>query len=168
MKERLKDLRKALGLNQSKFSKKIGIGQGSYSRIETGETVITEQNIRLVCLTFGVNESWLRTGAGDMFINKDLADTPEERELLGIFRRLSEDMKDFFLKMGRELLKKREAKADSEREAGVDPEKRETIQNAPGSATRPPEAPQDDKPAQGTEKGESPGIGPNPKNGETG
>jgi hypothetical protein len=39
-----------------------------------------------------------------MFINKDLADTPEEREILGIFRRLSDDMKEFFLDMGRKLL----------------------------------------------------------------
>jgi prophage antirepressor-like protein len=39
---------------------------------------------------------------------------------------------------------------------------------APEDTTRPPEAPQEAKPAQDTEKGENPGIGPNPKNGETG
>jgi transcriptional regulator with XRE-family HTH domain len=104
MKERLKDLRKALGLNQSEFAAKLGMKQGGYSHIETGENALTEQNIRLVCLTFGVNEPWLRTGAGDMFINKDLAETPEEREILGIFRRLTDDMKEFFLDMGRKLL----------------------------------------------------------------
>jgi transcriptional regulator with XRE-family HTH domain len=125
MNRRLRDIRKALGLNQSEFAAKLGMKQGGYSQVETGENALTEQNIRLVCLTFGVNESWFRTGAGDMFINKDLADTPEERELLGIFRRLSDDMKEFFLNMGRELLKKRESKADSGRETGEEPEKRE-------------------------------------------
>jgi transcriptional regulator with XRE-family HTH domain len=160
MKERLKDLRKALGLNQSEFSKKIGIGQGSYSRIETGETVITEQSTRLVCLIFGVNESWLKTGVGEMFITKDLADTPEEKELLGIFRRLSAEMKEFFLDMGRKLAKTGTKRAEI---PGAD-----AFPNVPGSTTSPSEIPQKAKPVTDTEKGESPGIGPNPKNGETG
>jgi transcriptional regulator with XRE-family HTH domain len=124
MNRRLKDVRKALGLNQSEFAAKIGIGQGSYSHIETGENAFTEQNIRLICLTFGVNEAWLRTGAGDMFINKDLAETPEERELLSIFRRLSEDMKEFFLDMGRKLLIKTGTAQNDPLEAppGAEPE----------------------------------------------
>ncbi|MDR1148575.1 MAG: helix-turn-helix transcriptional regulator [Spirochaetaceae bacterium] len=105
MNKQLKDLRKALKLNQSDFADRLGMKQGGYSHIEIGQNTLTEQNIRLICLTFGVNESWLRTGEGDMFISKELADTPEEKELLGIFRRLSDEMKDFFLDMGRKLVK---------------------------------------------------------------
>ncbi|MDR2602224.1 MAG: helix-turn-helix domain-containing protein [Spirochaetaceae bacterium] len=111
MNKRLRDIRKAIGLNQSEFAAKLGMKQGGYSQVETGENALTEQNIRLVCLTFGVNENWLRTGAGDMFIAKDLAETIEEKELLDIFGRLTDDMKDFFLNMGRELLKKKKEPA---------------------------------------------------------
>jgi transcriptional regulator with XRE-family HTH domain len=121
MNSRLKDLRKVLRLNQAEFSARLEMAQNSYSQLETGKIALTEKNIKLICVIFGVNETWLKTGAGEMFIAKDLAETPEERELLSIFRRLTEDMKDFFLNMGRELLKKREAKA----EIGEEPEKRE-------------------------------------------
>jgi transcriptional regulator with XRE-family HTH domain len=106
MNERLKRLRKKLAINQSELAKKLDMAQTSYSKIETGENKLTDKNISLICYVFGVNENWLRTGAGDMFISKDLAETPEERELLGIFRRLSEDMKEFFLDMGRKLTNK--------------------------------------------------------------
>jgi transcriptional regulator with XRE-family HTH domain len=125
MKERLRELRKALKLNQTEFAAKLEMAQNSYSKIETGENKLTDKNISLICYVFGVNESWLRTGAGEMFIAKDLAETPEERELLGIYRRLTEGMKEFFLDMGRKLVKTGARKADSEREAGEEPEKRE-------------------------------------------
>jgi transcriptional regulator with XRE-family HTH domain len=124
MNSRLKDLRKVLGLNQAEFSARLEMAQNSYSQVETGKIALTEKNIKLICVIFGVNEAWLKTGAGEMFIAKDLAETTEERELLGIFRRLTEDMKEFFLNMGRELVKKRESKTDSERETGEEPEKR--------------------------------------------
>jgi transcriptional regulator with XRE-family HTH domain len=135
MNKRLRDIRKAIGLNQSEFAAKLGMKQGGYSQVETGENALTEQNIKLICLTFGINESWLRTGAGDMFITKDLADTPEEKELLGIFRRLSAEMREFFLDMGRKLVKTgtKQAEAPSE----------DASQNAPGGTTSPLEAPQE-------------------------
>jgi transcriptional regulator with XRE-family HTH domain len=160
MKDQLKELRKALKLNQTEFAGKLEMAQNSYSKIETGENKLTDKNISLICYVFGVNESWLRTGTGDMFIAKDLAETPEEKEILSIFRRLSAEMQDFFLDMGRKLAKIGTVKNE--------PLEIEVSQNAPESATRPPEAPLEAKPAQDTEKGESPGIGPNPKNGETG
>jgi transcriptional regulator with XRE-family HTH domain len=124
MNSRLKDLRKVFRLNQAEFSARLEMAQNSYSQVETGKIALTEKNIKLICVIFGVNETWLKTGAGEMFIAKDLAETPEERELLGIFRRLTEDMKEFFLNMGRELLKKRELKADLEEKAEEEPEKR--------------------------------------------
>jgi transcriptional regulator with XRE-family HTH domain len=142
MNRRLRDVRKAIGLNQSEFAAKLGMKQGGYSQVETGENALTEQNIKLVCLTFGVNETWLKTGAGEMFIAKDLAETPEERELLGIFRRLTAEMREFFLDMGRKLVKTGVR--------GAETPEAESLQNAPGGMTRPPEAPQGDKPEEST------------------
>jgi transcriptional regulator with XRE-family HTH domain len=119
MKKRLREIRKNLKLNQSDFAAKIGIGQGAYSKIETGETALTEQNIKLICLTFGVNETWLRNGEEDMFTSKDLAETPDEKELLSIFGQLSPEMKEFFLNMGRNLVKTKTAQREGEK--GVHP-----------------------------------------------
>jgi transcriptional regulator with XRE-family HTH domain len=96
--QRLKELRKKLGIKQGKFAERIGLKQGSYSDVENGKEVLTQRNIKLICLEFGVNEVWLLTGEGLMFTSKpppqafarpdgkELAD--DERELLETYDRL--------------------------------------------------------------------------------
>ncbi len=67
MGERVKELRKALGLSGEKFGEKIGLKRNSLSQIETGKNNLSEQNILAICREFNVNEEWLRTGLGEMF-----------------------------------------------------------------------------------------------------
>ena len=67
MGERVKELRKALGLSGEKFGEKIGLKRNSLSQIETGKNNLSEQNILAICRAFNVNEEWLRTGSGEMF-----------------------------------------------------------------------------------------------------
>lgn len=64
MKERLKKLRKKLGLSQEEFGRQIGIGKTAVSKLETGENSPSEQTIMLICKEFNINEVWLRTGEG--------------------------------------------------------------------------------------------------------
>jgi transcriptional regulator with XRE-family HTH domain len=69
MKEILKRLRQArgyLGFKQGEFSKRLKMPQNSYSQIETGVNPIKDRHIALICFTFGINETWLRTGQGEM------------------------------------------------------------------------------------------------------
>lgn len=67
MNERIKELRKALGLSGEKFGEPLGVTRTAVSLIETGKNAVTEQMIKLLCLTYNVNEDWLRTGNGEMF-----------------------------------------------------------------------------------------------------
>lgn len=69
--ERLKCLRKKLNLSQTAFGEKVEIAQGHMTNIETGRRELTEKNIKLICIVFNVNEHWLRTGEGEMFIEND-------------------------------------------------------------------------------------------------
>ena len=64
--QRIKKLRKSLGMNQGEFGQKIGMGQAGISKIEQDGSTVIDQNIRLICQTFHVSEKWLRTGAGPM------------------------------------------------------------------------------------------------------
>lgn len=59
-------------LTQKEFSNKIGFAQTSYSQIENGVRSINDRTIKLVCQEFNVNEYWLTTGQGDMFIQTDV------------------------------------------------------------------------------------------------
>ena len=67
MNTRIKAVRKTLGLTLDKFGERLGISNSACSALETGKNKPSEQTIRAICREFGVNEIWLRTGAGDMF-----------------------------------------------------------------------------------------------------
>jgi transcriptional regulator with XRE-family HTH domain len=67
MNTRIKTVRKSVGLTLEKFGERIGITASSVSAIEVGKNNPSEQTIRAICREFGVNEIWLRTGAGEMF-----------------------------------------------------------------------------------------------------
>ena len=70
MNERIKKIRKDLGLNQKDFGEKIKIVRSSVAKIETGENNPSEQTIDLICRVFNVNEKWLRTGEGSVYKEK--------------------------------------------------------------------------------------------------
>lgn len=66
--ERIKELRKALKLTQAAFADRIGIRQNSVALLEMGRNTPSDQTVTFICREFRVNEEWLRTGAGDMFV----------------------------------------------------------------------------------------------------
>ena len=75
MNERIRELRKALNLNQTDFGEKIGVKQATVAGYENGTRQPIDAVITAICREFNVNETWLRTGKGDMFIprsNEDL------------------------------------------------------------------------------------------------
>ncbi|AEF80426.1 helix-turn-helix domain-containing protein [Leadbettera azotonutricia] len=67
--ERIIEVRKALGLSQKEFGKRINVSQGYFSNIELQERKINDRIILLICSVYGVNEDWLKNGAGEMFNN---------------------------------------------------------------------------------------------------
>ena len=67
MKERLRQLRKALDITQQEFADRIGIKRNSYANYETGRNTPIDAIILSICIEFNVNEEWLRTGEGEMF-----------------------------------------------------------------------------------------------------
>lgn len=69
--ERIKELRKALGLTMEKFGERLGIKKNSVSQIENGKNNVTEQMLKAICREFHVSEQWLREGTGDMFMQPD-------------------------------------------------------------------------------------------------
>lgn len=75
MKNRIRALRKQLGLNQTDFGERIGIKQTTVAGYETGAKNPRDAVILSICKEFNVNEEWLRTGKGDMFQH-----LPEEDE----------------------------------------------------------------------------------------
>lgn len=68
MKKRIRKLRKELDMTQQQFAERIGVKRNSYANYETGRNTPIDAVIKSICREFSVNEEWLRTGNGEMFI----------------------------------------------------------------------------------------------------
>ena len=69
--ERVKEVRKTLGLTLEKFGDRLGIKKAAVSKIEKGENSLTDANIKAICREFCVDYLWLTTGEGEMFVGTD-------------------------------------------------------------------------------------------------
>ena len=65
--ERIRKLRKSLGLTLEKFGGRLGVGKTAINKLEKGENNVTDQMFKSICREFNVNEEWLRNGTGEMF-----------------------------------------------------------------------------------------------------
>lgn len=119
--ERLKKLRKEeLNLTLDKFGEKIGVGKTAISRIENGVNNLTDQLSKAICREFNVNETWLRTGEGEIFIQMDLEDeiaaligqisnepsASFKKKLLAVLANLTEDQWELLAEIAEKLANK--------------------------------------------------------------
>lgn len=72
--ERIKEVRKALGLTLDKFGERVGMKKSSLSQVENCTNAVSGQLRTAVCREFHVREEWLRTGEGEMFEDR----TPDQ------------------------------------------------------------------------------------------
>ena len=101
MDERLKKLRKALDITQQEFADRIGIKRNSYANYETGRNTPIDAIILSICREFRVNEDWLSTGNGEMFV-----ELSRDEEIARFIGRVLNDNEDTFKKRYIDMLSK--------------------------------------------------------------
>lgn len=100
--ERIKEIRKTLGLTLEKFGDRLGVTKTTISRLETGVNNVTEQMAKSVCREFNVDYVWLTVGDGEMFLESDddiietidrimVGENEFHKNLFKTFARLDED-----------------------------------------------------------------------------
>ena len=98
IKDRIKQLRKAKGLTQFEFADRLKVSRNNIAGYETGRTEPSGSAISLICRTFSVSETWLRTGEGEMF-----SDTAREEQIAtfmgDVLAAESEDFRKRFISM---------------------------------------------------------------------
>ena len=97
MNERIKELRKSLGLTQLEFGEQVGVKANTIGNYEIGLRTPSDAVIRAICREFNVNENWLRTGEGEMF-------NPQDEKLAAFVGSLVADDSDPFKRRMVELL----------------------------------------------------------------
>lgn len=68
MYERMKQVRKTLGMNQMEFSRALGVTNAHISKLEKGGCRPSKLLITAICKEFGINKEWLEKGEGEMII----------------------------------------------------------------------------------------------------
>ena len=98
MKDRITLVRKERKYSQEKFANELNLSRNFINQIETGKKSPSERTIKDICLKFGVNETWLRTGEGEMYVPLD-----REQELakltVGLLQEESESFRNRFISL---------------------------------------------------------------------
>lgn len=97
--ERIKMIRSALGINQIKMAQDLSLAQSSVAQMETGRRPVMDKTIRLISSFYNVNEDWLRTGKGNMFITKDTGITslsPQKQAVIDVVASLPDHELNIF------------------------------------------------------------------------
>lgn len=93
MNTRIKELRKALKLNQTEFGGRIGVKQGTVTGWESGTRAPGDAVILSICREFSVSEAWLRYGTGEMFVSRS-----KNEEIAMLVNDIMSDQDDSFRK----------------------------------------------------------------------
>ena len=91
MKDRIKQVRKRAGLSQTKFGERLDVSMSAVQKWEMGLNQPDSSSIMLMCQNFGVSETWLRTGAGEMTVSKS-----REQEMAELVKSLMADSPESF------------------------------------------------------------------------
>jgi transcriptional regulator with XRE-family HTH domain len=105
--ERVLQIRKALGLSQKVFADGLKISREYQSAFEVNDRKINDRIIQLICMTYGVNETWLRNGTGEMF---DKDKNLRVEKAMHEFEKLDILLQDYILKQIELLLDFQEKK----------------------------------------------------------
>jgi transcriptional regulator with XRE-family HTH domain len=123
--ERIKAVRKQLGLSQEEFGQRIGVSRDVIGNIEYDRLKRPEQKepiYRLICKEYDINEEWLRTGEGEMkrqlsrdeqitdFMGDVLKDRPEsfKKRFVSMLSSLNDDQWVLLEQMAIRLLNEKE------------------------------------------------------------
>ena len=74
MNERIQLVIQNLGIKKVEFARRLKLSPPYISELCSGKTVPSDRTITDICREFDVNEHWLRTGEGEMFIQKSRSD----------------------------------------------------------------------------------------------
>jgi transcriptional regulator with XRE-family HTH domain len=100
--ERIRLVRQHFKMTQAEFSAKIYVHNGFLSALEHGDKRVTERIRKLVAVTFGINEEWLRDGTGEMIADEN--PDYEIQEIVELYKQLSPYFKTYFRRQLKDIM----------------------------------------------------------------
>lgn len=84
--ERIKSVRKNLGLSQVEFAKGINISRQQIGLLEKDERTLTDRTLNDMVREYGISRAYILTGEGEMFMDLD-----KSSEIVNYIRELCEN-----------------------------------------------------------------------------
>ena len=117
MNNRIKEIRKDLGMTQEIFSSKLNLSRNFISQVEIGTKLPSDRTISDICREFNVNEEWLRTGNGKKYrynggsfteLLSELDDSDDDfiKSLITVYMGLDDDSKEALRKIAKGMAEK--------------------------------------------------------------
>lgn len=100
MNNRVRYIRKTLGITQMQMSKDLCLSNGYLSKIELGQQPVNERLVKLLCDTYFVNKEWLLTGEGECFCERNVL----VNDLLKTFDGLCVESQKYLINFASELV----------------------------------------------------------------
>ena len=103
MKNRIIEIRNHVGkdgkkMTQEEFAKRLNLSRSFVNQVEVGAKNISDRTILDICKEFNVNENWLRTGSGEMFLPMD-RETELAKLTVNLFKEESDSFKNRFISL---------------------------------------------------------------------
>jgi transcriptional regulator with XRE-family HTH domain len=93
--QRIVQIRKALGYSQGDFAAGLKLSRSFQGGIEANHRKVNDRLIKMICLTYSVDEKWLKTGEGEMF---DTSKDPRLERIIRNFQKLDPYLQDYVVK----------------------------------------------------------------------
>lgn len=94
IRERIKEVRQTIKKSKRAFAKEIGYTGSTLSTVESGQSSVTDRLIASICAKFHVNEQWLRTGNGEMFVPKEEPQLSREEIITDFIQTILEELSE--------------------------------------------------------------------------
>ena len=92
--KRVVKIRKIMGYTQEKFAEPLKLSCSFQGQIEKNHRKVNDRLMKMICLTYGVSEDWLKTGEGEMF---DLGKDPRLERIIRNFNKLEPSLQNYVM-----------------------------------------------------------------------
>ena len=92
--QRVVKIRDILGYTQGEFAEPLKLSRSFQGGIEKNHRKINDRLAKMICLIYGVNEVWLKTGKGEIF---DTSKDPRLERIIRNFNKLDPPLQDYVL-----------------------------------------------------------------------
>ena len=105
IKDRLKELRKRLGLKQRDVAERLEVSVGLIGAWECGSDTIPKTRIYQLCNEYNVSRDWLERGEGDMFVPVEESEADFAETMYSMYNALPENFQEVWMEVAELIVK---------------------------------------------------------------